>query len=164
MFIAARSRARDGARFLVMCATLALAGLGWTPARSESGLVRLPCACSYEALVQRTHAAITANGMNLVAEASPTGTAAAQGFVIPGDTVAMVFRNDFARRIIAVAPESMIEPPIRMHLRALPDGTSVLEYVPPSTIFARYPQAALQPIAAELDPIFAKIAADATRP
>lgn len=130
----------------------------------EPGLIRQSCACDYATLVARVHHAIEANQMKLVAEASPTKTAADQGFTIPGDTVAMVFRNDYARRIIAIVPESMIEPPIRLHVREQADGSATVEYYRPSDLFARYGAPALQPIAAELDQIFAKIVADATRP
>jgi uncharacterized protein (DUF302 family) len=55
-----------------------------------------------------------------------------------------------------------IEAPIRFYVTEEEDGTASLHYRTPSDVFAPYDGDGLDAVAAELDTIFARIAADAT--
>ncbi len=112
-------------------------------------------------LAQRLERAIEASGMRLVARASASVGAAERGLTIPGNAVIMVFRNDFAVRMLEANLAAGFEAPLRYYLTANADGTATLSWRPPSAVFAPYRSAALDVLAAELDPIFARIAADA---
>ncbi|MEO1456354.1 MAG: DUF302 domain-containing protein [Pseudomonadota bacterium] len=83
---------------------------------------------------------------------------------MPGNRVLGVFRNDFAVRILRVSTPAMIEAPIRFYVTEAPDGRGWLSYRTPSAVFAPYAEdggAALAEASAELDTIFAAIAARA---
>ena len=69
----------------------------------------------------------------------------------------MVFRPDFAVRLLAADPRAGFEAPIRMYLYENPDGTATVSYLPPSAVFAPYRSPEVQAIGAELDPIFKAI-------
>jgi uncharacterized protein (DUF302 family) len=121
----------------------------------------------FSVLVQRLEDAVKANRMGLVTAASASEGAKAQGFDIPGNRVVGVFRNDFARRLLAADVAAGIEAPIRFYLTENPDGTATLSYKLPSAVLAPYRDgspAEIAAIAAELDGIFAKIADDAVKP
>ena len=98
--------------------------------------------------------------------ASASEGAKAQGFTIPGNPVVGVFRNDFARRMLAASLPAGIEAPIRFYVTENADGAT-LSWRTPSAVFAPYVAAGgaeLKKIADELDPIFARIGEDATKP
>jgi len=119
----------------------------------------------YDALVEATRDAITAEGLFVVTQAGPTEAAARRGIEIPGNRVIGAFNNDYAVRILSLSTPAMIEAPIRFYVTENPDGTATLSYKQPSTVFAPYVEAAgpgLSEIAAELDAAFAEIAARAT--
>jgi len=120
-----------------------------------------PTRWSYGDLIQRLERAIEANGMRLVARASATVGAADRGITIPGNTVIMVFRNDYALRMLDASVAAGIEAPIRYYVTENPDHTASLSWRPPSAVFAPFGNAALDALARELDPIFARIATDA---
>lgn len=115
-------------------------------------------------LVRRVEDAIKANGMGVVNAASASEGAKAQGITIPGNRVIGVFRNDYARRMLAASLPAGIEAPIRVYLTENADGSATLSYRTPSAVFAPYIAGAdsdLAKLAEELDVIFAKIASDA---
>lgn len=119
----------------------------------------------FETLTDRLKAAIAAAGMGLVTQASASDGAALQGLVIPGNRVLGVFRNDYARRMLAASLAAGIEAPIRFYLTQNADGTATLSWKRPSHVFAPYlPEGgeALSTLAGELDAVFQAIAADAT--
>jgi uncharacterized protein (DUF302 family) len=121
---------------------------------------------SFAALNEALEAAIKAHGMALVSQASASAGAKAQGFTIPGNRVVGVYRNDFARRMLAASVAAGIEAPIRFYVTENPEGTASLSYKPPGLVFAPYLAEggeALKTLAAELDAIFDKIAADAAK-
>ena len=120
-----------------------------------------PTRFGYAALVQRLEQAIETNDMRLVARASATIGAAERGLTIPGNAVIMVFRNDYAVRMLGADLAAGIEAPLRFYVTENADGTATLSWRPPSAVFAPYRSAPLDVLAAELDPIFARIAADA---
>ena len=78
-----------------------------------------------------------------------------------GGTVLGVYRNDFAVRMLEASIPSGIEAPLIFYLTANDDGTATLSYRTPSATFAPYGSAALDAMAADLDTIFAAIAAAA---
>ena len=117
---------------------------------------------SFDELDRRLRAAISASHMGLVAAASASRGAAAQGHKIRGNLVLMVFRNDFARRMLKAYIPAGIEAPIRLYLTEGADGTATLTYRAPSSLFAPYDNREIDALARELDAIFAKIVAQAT--
>ncbi len=104
-------------------------------------------------------AAVAANGMGLVCHANAQAGAASRGVRIKGNQVLMVFRPDFAIRMLAASTEAGFEAPIRLYLTENEDGTATLRYMKPSVIFRPYQQPELDRLAAELDAIFEKIIA-----
>jgi len=118
----------------------------------------------YGALLDRLKAAIKAEGMFIVTQAGPTGAAKRRGITIPGNRVIGVYRNDYAVRALAASTAAMIEAPIRFYVTENAGGTATLSYKTPYAVFAPYLDeggAELSAIAAELDAIFAAIAARA---
>lgn len=121
---------------------------------------------TFSALVERLEAAVKAEKMGLVTAASASDGAKAAGFAIPGNRVVGVYRNDFARRMLAASVPAGIEAPIRFYVTENPDGTATLSYKTPGTVFAPYLEEgkdALKSLASELDAIFARIAVAATK-
>jgi uncharacterized protein (DUF302 family) len=118
-------------------------------------------------LNQRVEAAVARAGLAVVNAASASQGAAAQGVTIPGNRVIGIYRNDFARRMLAASLAAGIEAPIRLYLTENPDGTATLSYRTPSAVFSPYfaeGGEALRGLAAELDPIFLSVARDAAAP
>jgi len=117
---------------------------------------------SFASLTQRLEKAIEANGMGLVAQASASRGAANRGVWIPGNAVLMVFRNDYAVRMLAASVPAGIEAPLRLYVTENADGTATITYRQPSAVFAPYANPALDAMAKELDPVFARIVTDAS--
>lgn len=121
----------------------------------------------YPALVQKLEDAVKTNKMGVVNAASASEGAKALGIAIPGNRVVGVFRNDFARRMLAASLPAGIEAPVRFYVTENADGTGSLSYRLPSAVFAPYfavEGGDLRMVAGELDIIFAKITADAIAP
>lgn len=115
---------------------------------------------SFPELWERLKVTVKANKMGLVTTASASGGAAGQGITIPGNRIAGVYRNDFARRMLDASIAAGIEAPIRFYLTENADGTASLSYKTPSSVFAPYMQQGgpdLKALAEELDVIFATI-------
>ena len=132
-----------------------------------NGWVVSPTPHRFADLVRRLESAVTANKMALVNAASASDGAKAQGIAIGGNRVVGVYRNDFARRMLAASVPAGIEAPIRFYLTENADGTATLSYRTPSSVFGPYFDKAepeLKIVADELDPIFAAIAAEAIKP
>ena len=117
---------------------------------------------AFDALTARVEKAVAENKMGLVAQASASRGAAARGVKIPGNAVLMVFRNDYAVRMLAASVPAGIEAPIRIYVTENADGTATVTYRRPSALFAPYRNAELDGMARELDPVFEKIVKDAT--
>ncbi|GAB4376874.1 MAG: hypothetical protein Kow00114_40860 [Kiloniellaceae bacterium] len=153
---------------------LLLAALATAPATFSAARAEMPAALDgwqvmitrhgYADLVARLEQAIADNKMGLVTRASATvGAKQMLDRTIPGNTVIGVYRPDFAVRMLEASTAAGIEAPIRFYVTENADGSATLSYKTPSSVFAPYTDggAALQELAAELDGIFAKIAADA---
>lgn len=118
----------------------------------------------FEVLASRVEQAIGNHKMGLVAQASASRGAASRGVSIPGNLVLMVFRNDYAVRMLDASVAAGIEAPLRLYLTENGDGTSNLTYRLPSAVFAPYGNQELDRMAAELDQIFEAIVLEASRP
>ena len=116
----------------------------------------------FDALATRLEKAIEANRMGLVAQASASRGAAARGVKIRGNLVLMVFRNDYAVRMLAASVPAGIEAPLRLYVTEDADGRASVTWRAPSAVFAPYGSAELNAMARELDPVMEKIVRDAT--
>lgn len=116
---------------------------------------------SFDTVVQRLETSTADNKMVLVAQASASRGAAGRGVKIPGNTVLMVFRNDFAVRMLQASVAAGFEAPLRIYVTENSDGTTTVSYRTPSVVFSPYRNTELDALAKELDPIFARIVNDA---
>jgi uncharacterized protein (DUF302 family) len=117
----------------------------------------------FQTFTQDLEAAIRKHKMGLVSRASAQAGAASIGVKIPGNQVFMVYRPDFAVRMLKASVEAGFEAPIRIYVVEQDDGTARVSYIKPSDVFAGYNNAELDAMAQELDPIFAAILRDATQ-
>jgi uncharacterized protein (DUF302 family) len=146
--------------------SLCLALVGGTLAHADTlapypGTLTTPSPFAFAETVSRLEKSIEANKMGLIAKASASAGAAARGVKIPGNAVLMIFRNDYAVRMLAASVPAGIEAPIRIYVTEDTDGKTSVTYRPPSAVFAPYANAELDAMARELDPVFAKIVRDA---
>ena len=125
------------------------------------GTIVMKTGHGFDQLVARLENAIAANKMGLVAQASASRGAAARGVKIPGNAVLMVFRNDYAVRMLKASVPAGIEAPLRLYVTENPDGTASITYRLPSAVFAPYGSSELDQMANELDAIFRSIVRDA---
>ena len=128
------------------------------------GMMVMATSKSFADLSQDLEAAVAANRMGLVTQASASAGAARRDVEIPGNAIFGVYRNDFAVRMLAASIPAGIEAPLRFYVTENDDGTATLTYRQPSAVFAPYGSADLDAMAGELDVIFARIAADAVAP
>ena len=126
------------------------------------GTVTIKTKHGFDALVSRVEKAVADNKMGLVAQASASRGAAARGVKIAGNMVLMVFRNDYAVRMLQASVPAGIEAPIRLYVTENADGSASLTYRSPTAVFAPYGNRKLDEMAKELDVIFQNIVRDAT--
>jgi uncharacterized protein (DUF302 family) len=133
----------------------------WGPASAaaagQDGRVTLVSRAPFERVAQALERAVAEEKMGLVCHANAQRAAAARGVQIKGNQVLMVFRNDFAVRLLAADPRAGFEAPIRIYAWENPDGTATVTYLPPSVVLAPYGHPEVRAVAAELDPIFKSI-------
>lgn len=115
----------------------------------------------FEAVLARLEKAIGDNKMGLVAQASASRGAAARGVKIRGNAVIMVFRNDYAVRMLEASIPAGIEAPLRIYVTEKADASTEISYRTPSAVFAPYGNDKIDALARELDPIFERIVRDA---
>jgi uncharacterized protein (DUF302 family) len=115
----------------------------------------------FEQFTQDLAAAIRQNKLGLVCRASARAGAASIGVKIPGNQVFMVFRPDFAVRMLEADVEAGFEAPLRIYVTEQPDGSAQVSYLKPSDVFAGYNNPKLDAMAQKLDTIFAAIIRDA---
>jgi uncharacterized protein (DUF302 family) len=117
----------------------------------------------FEPFVTALQEAIKANAMGIVAQACADCGAKAIGVTIPGNRVIMIFKPQFAVRMLAASEAAGIEAPLRLYVTEQPDGTARLTYRQPSQVFGAYENEELTKMGQELDVIVAKIVADAQK-
>jgi uncharacterized protein (DUF302 family) len=143
-------------RFVGVALAVAL-GLAASPASSQEGRVTAVSRAPFAKVAQALEQAIADEKMALVCHANAQRGAAARGVTIKGNQVMMVFRNDFAVRLLAADPAAGFEAPIRIYLYENADGTATVTHLRPSAVLAPYAHPEVRAVAAELDPIFRKI-------
>jgi uncharacterized protein (DUF302 family) len=143
----------------VCCLMWPLAGL----AKDPSPRVVMDTKKPFEDFAKDLEAAIKKNKMGLVARASAQAGAARMGVTIPGNQVFMIYRPDFAVRMLKASVEAGFEAPIRIYVVEKADGMAEVSYIKPSDVFAGYENADLDAMAKELDAIFEAIVNDAIK-
>ena len=138
------------------------------PVRAEnptpySGTKVIETGQPFGAFIKRLTAAIGANKMGIVGNACATCGARNIGVTIPGNRVMMIFNPHFAVRMLKASEAAGIEAPIRLYITEQPGGKARLTYRLPSHVFGVYKVPALDSMAKELDEIFARIVAQATK-
>lgn len=144
-----------------MVGGLARQAVAQHPSRGE--VTRVSVKRPFAEVAEGLRQAIAANGMGLVCHANAQAGAASRGVTIKGNQVLMVFRPDFAIRMLAASVEAGFEAPLRFYVTENDDGTATVRYMKPSVIFKPYAHAELDKLAAELDPIFEKIVSAVAR-
>lgn len=127
------------------------------PGAAQDGRVTAVSRTPFRQVAEALEKAIAEQKMALVCHANAQRGAAARGVSIKGNQVLMVFRNDFAVRLLAAEPAAGFEAPIRIYLYENPDGTATVTYLPPSAVFAPYRHPEVRAVASELEPIFRTI-------
>jgi uncharacterized protein (DUF302 family) len=125
------------------------------------GRVKLTTRVAFATFATALKQAITQHRLGLVCHANAQAGAASLGKTIPGNQVLMVYRPDFAIRMLAANVEAGFEAPIRLYIYENADGSATLSYVKPSTVFQPYKNAQLDVLAAELDALVEAIVRDA---
>lgn len=151
------------AAMALLLLVIAAGSAGFAAESPYPGTVTVASAHGFADTVARLEKAIEANGMGLVAQASASRGAAARGVKIPGNAVLMLFRNDYAVRMLAASVPAGIEAPLRLYVTEDAAGQVLVTYRRPTAVFAPYGSAALAAMAGELDPIVERIVADAAR-
>jgi uncharacterized protein (DUF302 family) len=128
-----------------------------TPVDAQASRVTSVTRAPFAKVAAALEQAVTDQKMGLVCHANAQRAAAGRGVTIKGNQVLMVFRNDFAVRLLNADPAAGFEAPIRIYVYENVDGTTTISYLPPSAVFAGYPNPEVQKVAAELDPIFKAI-------
>jgi uncharacterized protein (DUF302 family) len=137
--------------------TLCSAGIAPTAAPGQDGRVTVKSTAPFARVAEALERAVTEEKMALVCHANAQRGAAARGVTIKGNQVLMVFRNDFAVRLLAADPDAGFEAPIRIYVYENADGAATVSYVPPSVVFVPYRHPEVQTVARELDGIFKTI-------
>ncbi len=149
----------------VACLLFALALITGPALAEPDGLVTAKTPHSYKNLIERLNTAVKAHKMGLVTRASATiGAKAVFKKEIPGNMVVGVYHPRFAVPMLEASIPAGIEAPIRFYITENDDKTATLSYRTPTAVFAPYEDGGqkLKDLAAELDTVFAKIAAEAT--
>ncbi len=133
------------------------------PASPHSGVQLVETAIPFDNFTERLARAIKKNKMGLVAQACANCGAKSIGVTIPGNRVFMIFRPDFAVRMLAASEAAGVEAPLRLYVTEQPDGTANLSYRLPSHTFGDYRLAELDKLGSELDLILAQIVEDAVK-
>ena len=141
----------------LVAAIIVTAALAASPALAQDGRVTAVSRAPFPKVAEALEKAVAEHKMALVCHANAQKGAAGRGVTIKGNQVLMVFRNDFAVRLLAALPQAGFEAPIRIYVYENADGTATVSYAPPSAVFAPYKHPEVKAVAAELDPIFKAI-------
>ena len=142
---------------ITVVALIACAGASSPKALAQDGRVTAVSRAPFAKVAEALEQAITEQKMALVCHANAQKGASARGVTIKGNQVLMVFRNDFAVRLLAADPAAGFEAPIRIYVYENADGTATVSYVPPTAVFAPDKHLEVRAIAFELDPTFKTI-------
>lgn len=137
-------------RVLLLVLLLALAFPAY--AEPSAGTVTVETNKPFASYVDALPTAIRENGFNIVGVAC--ATCAIQNVfneTVPGNRVFLLFRPDFARRMLRASTEAGIEAPIRIYVTEAEDGTARVAYRLPSDIFGAYRIDELTALGRELD-------------
>ena len=126
-----------------------------------AGRVKLTTRTPFASFATALQQAIAHHKMGLVCHANAQAGAATLGQTIPGNQVLMLYRPDFAIRMLHANVEAGFEAPVRLYIYENPDRTATLIYIKPSTIFTPYKNAQLDQMAAELDSVLEAIVQEA---
>lgn len=140
-----------------LVALVVLTTPGWLtalPAHAQDARIAAVSRAPFQKVAEALERAIAEQKMGLVCHANAQRGAAGRGVTIKGNQVLMVFRPDFAVRLLAADPRAGFEAPIRIYVHENADGTATVSYLAPSAVFAPYRNPEVQAIGAELDPIF----------
>lgn len=149
-------------RLYVFFAVLGLLLIAGRPiALAQEGRVVLTSRAPFGKVAAALEQAVADQKMGLVCHADAQQGAASRGVKIPGNQVFLVFRNDFAVRLINADPRAAFEAPIKIYLYENRDATATLSYTKPSALLRPYAHPEVTKVGAELDPIFEKIVAQA---
>jgi uncharacterized protein (DUF302 family) len=107
-------------------------------------------------VVKRLVDSIAAAPLALVAHINGQANAAKRGFSVPPDQILEVFRPDLAVRVWEADKRAGIEIPLRIHVYESA-GKAVVSHRPPSEVFGRYENAALDAISRDLAPLFERV-------
>jgi uncharacterized protein (DUF302 family) len=138
----------------LVAAVVFTAALAVSPALAQDGRITATSRAPFQKVAEALEKAVADHKMAVVCHANAQRGAAGRGVTIKGNQVLMVFRNDFAVRLLAAEPQAGFEAPIRIYVYENTDGTATVSYVPPSAVFAPYKHPEVKAVAAELDPIF----------
>jgi uncharacterized protein (DUF302 family) len=127
------------------------------PSAGQEGRITAVSRTPFARVASALEGAIADEKLALVCHANAQRGAQARGVSIKGNQVMMVFRNDYAVRLIEADPSAAFEAPIRIYVYENADGTATVMYVPPSVLLAPYRHVAVRAIGAELDPMFKRI-------
>ena len=141
----------------LVAAVVVTTALAASPALAQDGRITAVSRAPFPKVAEALEKAVAEQKMALVCHANAQKGAAGRAVTIKGNQVLMVFRNDFAVRLLAAEPQAGFEAPIRIYVYENADGTATVSYVPPSAVFARYERPEVKAVAAELDPIFKAI-------
>ena len=122
--------------------------------RAQEPRITLKTTAPFARVAEALECAVTEEKRGLVCHANAQRGAAGRGVTIKGNQVLMVFRNDFAVRLLAPDPAADFEAPIRIYVYENDDGTATVSYLPPSVVLAPYRHPEVQAVARELDGIF----------
>ena len=130
-------------------------------AEGPADVVTVTTRYDFKTLLGRLEESVVKNNMLVVAKASASAGAEKRGVKIAGDAVVMVFRNDFAVRMLQASTAAGLEAPIPIHVYETSDGGARIAYRRPTAVFRPYHTTALTAMARELDPIFEQIVSQA---
>jgi len=131
------------------------------PGIAQDGRITLTSKATFAKVANALEKAIADQNMGLVCHANAQRGAAVRGVKLAGNQVFMVFRNDYAVRMLAASVPAGIEAPLRLYITEGQDGRTSVTWRSPSAVFAPYGNADLNALARELDPIIEKIVRDA---
>ncbi len=154
--------ARHWMGWVLSLALAALLPVGASAQVADAGTRTVKVSQPFDSVVSRLEKSIEANKMGLVSQASASRGAAGRGIKIRGNVVLMVFRNDYAVRMLAASVPSGFEAPLRIYVTEGADGATSVSWRTPSAVFGPYGSTELDAMARELDSIFEKIVRDAT--